>query len=81
MSRGLNIGYIFSRDGRHVATCVQEGLLPVTDAAKQNVSYKVGSTAKYHELIKNWYSGWGPWGKGCLLSDILIYWLTSTIRT
>jgi acyl-CoA thioesterase len=35
MSRGLNIGYIFSRDGRHVATCVQEGLLRVMDATKE----------------------------------------------
>jgi acyl-CoA thioesterase len=34
-SRGLNVGYIFSRDGRHVATCVQEGLLRVNDKAKK----------------------------------------------
>lgn len=34
-SRGLNIGYIFSRDGRHVATCVQEGLLRVNDKGKK----------------------------------------------
>jgi acyl-CoA thioesterase II len=34
-SRGLNIGYIYSRDGRHVATCVQEGLLRVSDRAKK----------------------------------------------
>lgn len=32
-SRGLNIGFIFSRDGRHVATCVQEGLLRLSDKA------------------------------------------------
>ena len=34
-SRGLNIGYIFSRDGRHVATCVQEGLLRLSDKARK----------------------------------------------
>ena len=33
-SRGLNFGYIFSRDGKHVATCVQEGLLRLSDRAK-----------------------------------------------
>jgi acyl-CoA thioesterase len=35
LSRGLNLGYIFSRDGRHVATCVQEGLLRLNDKARR----------------------------------------------
>jgi len=34
-SRGLSFGYIFTRDGRHVATCVQEGLLRLSDKAKE----------------------------------------------
>lgn len=34
-SRGLNIGYIFSRDGKHVATCVQEGLLRLSNKARK----------------------------------------------
>ena len=33
-SRGLNLGYIYSRDGKHVATCVQEGLLRLSDKAR-----------------------------------------------
>ena len=37
-SRGLNIGYIFSRDGRHVATCIQEGMLRLTKDAKERAS-------------------------------------------
>lgn len=37
-SRGLSIGYIFARDGRHVATCVQEGLLRLNDKAKERDS-------------------------------------------
>jgi len=33
-ARGLNIGYIYSRDGKHVATCLQEGLLRLNEKAK-----------------------------------------------
>ena len=32
-SRGLNLGYMFSRDGRHVATCVQEAVVRLNEAA------------------------------------------------
>ena len=30
-SRGLNLRYVFSRDGRHVATCIQESYIRLAD--------------------------------------------------
>lgn len=33
-SRGLNFGYVFSRDGRHVATCIQECGLRLIDRGR-----------------------------------------------
>jgi acyl-CoA thioesterase II len=37
-SRGLTVGFVYTRDGRHVATCVQEGLLRMNEQAQERAS-------------------------------------------
>jgi acyl-CoA thioesterase II len=35
-SRGLNIAYIYTREGRHVATCIQEGVVQLRDKGRRS---------------------------------------------